>query len=67
MIRCGHAPVSQSAEEAALKAVQSGFDPQRGHRVAQDGGADTRARSSSSHPFSCGHVDRTSQVAPAAA
>ena len=28
----GSAPVSQSVEEAALKAVQSGFDPQRGHR-----------------------------------
>ena len=25
------APVSQSAEEVALKAIQSGFEPQRGH------------------------------------
>ena len=31
------APVSQPAEEAALKAVQSGFDPQRGHRVRSPG------------------------------
>ena len=29
------APVSQPVEEVALKAIQSGFEPQRGHRVTQ--------------------------------
>ena len=37
------APVSQPAEEVALKAIQSGFDPQRGHRRTARTGNSARA------------------------
>ena len=41
------APVSQPAEEAALKAVQSGFDPQRGHHARGQGDIPSRGGSRS--------------------